>query len=105
MFMATIASGATQLGAPPTGHSPWFSPSALAVRGEASSQFTAIHGRGYLATIIYKVTVFSEKRLEIKSLKGQTKAEELGGRPPDLLSLRLSLKAGSFKRTMGLGSF
>jgi hypothetical protein len=42
---------------------------------------------------------FPEKRLELKSLKGQTKAEELGDRVPDmhmvpeLLSLRLSLKA------------
>jgi hypothetical protein len=35
--------------------------------------------------------VFLEKRLELKSLKGQTKAEELGGRALDLLSLRSSL--------------
>jgi hypothetical protein len=37
--------------------------------------------------------VFREKRLELKSLKGQTKAEEEGTRCPFLLSLRLSLKA------------
>jgi hypothetical protein len=37
--------------------------------------------------------VFSEKRLELKSLKRQTKAEEEGTRGPFLLSLRLSLKA------------
>ena len=39
--------------------------------------------------------VFHEKRLELKSLKGQTKAEELGAPRPELLSLRLSLKNGS----------
>ena len=41
-------------------------------------------------------SVFPEKRLELKSLrilKGQTKAEELGAPCPELLSLRLSLKA------------
>jgi hypothetical protein len=37
--------------------------------------------------------VFPEKRLELKSLKRQTKAEELGDQVPGLLSLRLSLKA------------
>jgi hypothetical protein len=37
--------------------------------------------------------VFLEKRLEQKSLKGQTKAEEEGPRGPFLLSLRLPLKA------------
>jgi hypothetical protein len=37
--------------------------------------------------------VFPEKRLELKSLKRQTKAEELGARCPELLSLRLSLNA------------
>ena len=37
--------------------------------------------------------VFPEKRIELKSLKGQTKAEEEGPRGPFLLSLRLSLKA------------
>ena len=37
--------------------------------------------------------VFTEKRLELKSLKGQTKAEELGAPCLELLSLRLSLKA------------
>ena len=37
--------------------------------------------------------VFPEKRLKLKSLKGQTKTEELGDRAPELLSLRLSLKA------------
>jgi hypothetical protein len=37
--------------------------------------------------------VFPEKQLELKSLKGQTKAEELGDRVPELRSLRLPLKA------------
>ena len=37
--------------------------------------------------------VFPEKRLELKSFKGQTKAEEEGTPGPFLLSLRLSLKA------------
>jgi hypothetical protein len=37
--------------------------------------------------------VFPKKRLELKSLKGQTKAEEIGDPVLDLLSLRLSLKA------------
>jgi hypothetical protein len=37
--------------------------------------------------------VFPEKRLELKSLKRQTKAEEEETRCPFLLSLRLSLKA------------
>ena len=37
--------------------------------------------------------VFPEKRLELKSLKGQTKTEELGTRSPELLSFRLPLKA------------
>jgi hypothetical protein len=38
--------------------------------------------------------VFPEKRLELKSLKGQTKAEELGDLLVlELLSLRLPLKA------------
>jgi hypothetical protein len=37
--------------------------------------------------------VFPEKRLELKSLKRQTKAEELGAPCPEILSLRLSLKA------------
>ena len=37
--------------------------------------------------------VFPEKRLELKSLKGQTKAEEEETRDPFLLSLRLPLKA------------
>ena len=36
---------------------------------------------------------FSKKRLELKSLKGETKAEEEGPREPFLLSLRLPLKA------------
>ena len=44
----------------------------------------------------------AEERLDLKSLKRQTKAEELGTRGPELLSLRLSLKALSveafFKR-------
>jgi hypothetical protein len=37
--------------------------------------------------------VFSKKRLELKSLKGQTKAEELGAPCPEFLRLRLPLKA------------
>jgi hypothetical protein len=37
--------------------------------------------------------VFLEKRLDLKSLKGQTKAEELGPPWAKLLSLRLPLKA------------
>jgi hypothetical protein len=37
--------------------------------------------------------VFHEERLELKSLKTQTKAEEEGTPRPFLLSLRLSLKA------------
>jgi hypothetical protein len=37
--------------------------------------------------------VFPEKRLELKSLKGQTKPEELEDQVPELLSLRLPLKA------------
>jgi hypothetical protein len=36
--------------------------------------------------------VFLEKRLDVKSLKRQTKAEELRTPGPELLSLRLSLK-------------
>jgi hypothetical protein len=35
----------------------------------------------------------TEEWLDLNSLKGQTKAEEHGGRVPELLSLRLSLKA------------
>jgi hypothetical protein len=38
-------------------------------------------------------TSFHEKRLELNSLKIQTKAEEDGPRCPFLLSFRLSLKA------------
>ena len=34
----------------------------------------------------------AEKRLDLKSLKGQTKAEEVGPRWPQFLSLRPSLK-------------
>jgi hypothetical protein len=37
--------------------------------------------------------VFPEKRFELKSLKGQTKAEEEGTPGPFLLSFRPSLKA------------
>jgi hypothetical protein len=37
--------------------------------------------------------VFPEKRLELNSLKGQTKAEELRQLLPQFLSLRPSLKA------------
>ena len=36
---------------------------------------------------------FPTKRLDLKSLKGQTKAEELGDVVRELLSLRLPLKA------------
>ena len=36
---------------------------------------------------------FLKKRLELKSLKGWTKAEELGPRGPQFLSLRPYLKA------------
>ena len=42
-------------------------------------------------------SVFPEKRLELKSLKGQTKAEEEGTPGPFLLSLRLHLKALLFE--------
>ena len=35
----------------------------------------------------------AEKRLDLKSLKRQTNAEELGDLVPELLSLRVSLKA------------
>ena len=35
----------------------------------------------------------AEKRLHLKGLKGQTKAEELGAPCPELLGLRLHLKA------------
>jgi hypothetical protein len=38
-------------------------------------------------------SVFPKRGLELKSLKGQTKAEELGDLVLELLSLRLSLKA------------
>jgi hypothetical protein len=39
-------------------------------------------------------SVFPEERLELKILKRQTQARELGGDVvPELLSLRLSLKA------------
>jgi hypothetical protein len=38
-------------------------------------------------------TDLREKRLELKSLKGRTKAEELRDPVPDLLSLRPPLKA------------
>jgi hypothetical protein len=38
-------------------------------------------------------SVVLEKRLKLKSLKGQTKAEELRAPCPELLSLRLPLKA------------
>ena len=37
--------------------------------------------------------VFPEKRLELKTPRGWTKAEELGAPGPELLSLRPSLKA------------
>ena len=37
--------------------------------------------------------VFREKRLDLKSFKGWTKAEELEARCPELLNLRPSLKA------------
>jgi hypothetical protein len=38
-------------------------------------------------------SVFPEERLELKSLQGQTKAEELGQQLPELVSLRLPLTA------------
>jgi hypothetical protein len=38
-------------------------------------------------------SILLEKRLELKSLKGQTKAEELEARCPELLSLRVPIKA------------
>ena len=41
----------------------------------------------------YFVPETAEKRLDLKSFKGWTKAEELGARFPKLLSLRLPLKA------------
>jgi hypothetical protein len=41
--------------------------------------------------------VFLEKRLELKSLKGRTKAEEEGTPCPFLLSLRPPLKARYFE--------
>ena len=41
--------------------------------------------------------VFPEKRLELKSFKRQPKAEELGDLVPELLSLRLPLKALQFE--------
>jgi hypothetical protein len=34
----------------------------------------------------------AEKRLDLKSFKTQTKAEELGARGPEFLSVRLPLK-------------
>ena len=37
--------------------------------------------------------VFPEKRLDLKSLKEQTKTEELAARCPEFFSLRLSLEA------------
>ena len=47
--------------------------------------------------MVFLTTVFAretaEKRLDLKSLKGWTKAEELADRVPELLSLRISLKA------------
>jgi hypothetical protein len=41
--------------------------------------------------------VFPEKRLELKSLNGWTKADEEGAPWPFLLSFRLSLKALQFE--------
>jgi hypothetical protein len=35
----------------------------------------------------------AEKRLDLKSLKGQTKTRQLGDPVPELLSLRLPIKA------------
>ena len=47
--------------------------------------------------MVFLIAVFAretaEKRLDLKSLKKQTKDEELGTPCPELLSLRLSLKA------------
>jgi hypothetical protein len=42
--------------------------------------------------------VFPQKRLELKSLKGSTKVEELRQQSPQLLSLRTPLKALYFER-------
>jgi hypothetical protein len=42
--------------------------------------------------MVFLTAGFPEKRLELKSLKRQTKAEELGDRVAELLSIRLSLK-------------
>jgi hypothetical protein len=41
----------------------------------------------------FSTPVFPEKRLELKSLKERTKAEELEDPVPDLLSFRLPRKA------------
>ena len=57
----------------------------------------------YRHTIFFRICIIfltasfgremAEKRLDLKSLKGQTKAEELGPLWLELLSLRLTLKA------------
>jgi hypothetical protein len=44
---------------------------------------------------------FPEKRLELKSLKGQTKAEELGDQVPELLSLRQLYFEPSLREKLG----
>jgi hypothetical protein len=49
--------------------------------------------RGASSVPPFSISFFSKKRLELKSLKTQTKAEELQRLVPQLLSLRLSLKA------------
>jgi hypothetical protein len=41
----------------------------------------------------YFARVFLAERLDLKSLRGKTKAEELGDQVPDFHSLRLTLKA------------
>ena len=58
---------------------------------------TAIRFLKILIWMVFLTTGFAretaEKRLELKSRKGQTKAAELGPRWRELLSLRLALKA------------
>ena len=69
-------------------------------RGSAQPAGGILGGLRFRSTAIriFKIVwcfpwVFPKKRLELKSLKRQTKAEELGDQVPKLLSLRLSLKA------------
>ena len=55
----------------------------------------SVPSRCTLGFIVFHQFFFYEKRLELKSLKGQTKAEELGDPTPDLLSLHLSLNSNA----------